>query len=251
MPIRAVLFDLGDTLVSYYQPSDFMPTLRRSLDACLQVLGQAPLGSGEAWTDLIHQALELNQERADLAVWPLEERLRMLFGRYASLDTELIERLAQAFLQPIFATAQVGHDALPVLLGLKRRGVKTGIVSNTPWGSPGRVWRSELARHELLTAVDAVVFCQDVGWRKPHPTPFRRALELIGVAAKDAAFVGDNPVWDVEGAESAGLLPILLGGRHPLHMSGRAIIAPTLPDVLVTVDQLNSTANTGPQPMLA
>ena len=250
MPIRAVLFDLGDTLVSYYQPSDFMPTLRRSLDACLQVLGQAPLGS-EAWTDLIHQALELNQERADLAVWPLEERLRMLFGRYASLDTELIERLAQAFLQPIFATAQVGHDALPVLLGLKRRGVKTGIVSNTPWGSPGRVWRSELARHELLTAVDAVVFCQDVGWRKPHPTPFRRALEMIGVAAKDAVFVGDNPVWDVEGAESAGLLPILLGGRHPLHMSGRAIIAPTLPDVLITVDQLNSTANTGPQPMLA
>jgi putative hydrolase of the HAD superfamily len=250
MPIRAVLFDLGDTLVSYYQPSDFMPTLRRSLDACLQVLGQAPLG-GEAGTDLIHQALELNQERADLAVWPLEERLRMLFGRYASLDAELIERLAQAFLQPIFATARVGHDALPVLLGLERRGVKTGIVSNTPWGSPGRVWRSELARHELLNAVDAVVFCQDVGWRKPHPTPFRRALELIGVAAKDAAFVGDNPVWDVEGAESAGLLPILLGGRHPLHMSGRAIIAPTLPDVLVTVDQLNSTANTGPQPMLA
>ncbi|HEY2401848.1 MAG TPA: HAD-IA family hydrolase [Steroidobacteraceae bacterium] len=250
MPIRAVLFDLGETLVSYYQPPDFMPILRRSLDTCLQVLGQAPLG-GEAWTGLIHQALELNQERADLAVWPLEERLRMLFGRYASLDTELIERLAQAFLQPIFATAQVGHDALPVLLGLKRRGVKTGIVSNTPWGSPGRVWRSELARHELLTAVDAVVFCQDVGWRKPHPTPFRRALELIGVAAKDAAFVGDNPVWDVEGAESAGLLPILLGGRHPLHMSGRAIIAPTLPDVLLTVDQLNSTANTGPQPMLA
>ena len=250
MPIRAVLFDLGDTLVSYYQPPDFMPILRRSLDACLQVLGQAPL-SGEAWTHLIHQALELNQERADLAVWPLEERLRMLFGPYACLDTELIERLAQAFLQPIFATAQVGHDALPVLLGLKRRGVKTGIVSNTPWGSPGRVWRSELARHELLTAVDAVVFCQDVGWRKPHPTPFRRALEMIGVAAKDAVFVGDNPVWDVEGAESAGLLPILLGGRHPLHMSGRAIIAPTLPDVLVAVDQLNSTANSGPQPMLA
>jgi hypothetical protein len=34
-------------------------------------------------------------------------------------------------------------------------------------------------------------------------------------------------------------------------MSGRAIIAPTLPDVLAMVDQLNSTANTGPQPMLA
>jgi len=250
MPIRAVLFDLGDTLVSYYQPQDFLPILRRSLDACLQALGQDPL-NGAARTDLLHQALELNQERADLAVWPLEERLRMLFDRHASLDAGLTERLMQQFLEPIFATAQVSHDALPVLLGLRRRGIKTGIVSNTPWGSPGRVWRTELARHQLLTALDAVVFCQDVGWRKPHPTPFRRALEMIGVAPTDAAFVGDNPVWDVEGAESAGLLPILLGGRHPLHMSGRAIIAPALSDIPATVDQLNSTASTGPQPMLA
>ena len=251
MPIRAVLFDLGDTLVSYYQPQDFLPILRRSLDACLRALGLTPLG-GEAQTELLHQALELNQERADLAVWPLEERLRVLFAQYApAMDAARVERLSQAFLEPIFATAQVSHDALPVLAGLKRRGVKTAIVSNTPWGSPGRIWRSELARHDLLTAVDAVVFCRDVGWRKPHPTPFRRALEMIGVAEKDAAFVGDNPVWDVEGAESAGLLPILLGGRHPLRMSGRAIIAPSLPDVLLTVDQLNSTASTGPQPILA
>jgi putative hydrolase of the HAD superfamily len=251
MPIRAVLFDLGDTLVSYYQPQDFMPILRRSLDACLRALGRLPL-QGEAQTELFHQALELNQERADLAVWPLEERLGVLFSHYVpAMDTGLIEQLSQAFLEPIFATAQVSHDALPVLSGLRRRGVKTGIVSNTPWGSPGRIWRDELARHDLLPAVDAVVFCRDVGWRKPHPSPFRRALEMLGVGAKDAAFVGDNPVWDVEGAESAGLLPILLGGRHPLRMSGRAIIAPALPDVLLTVDQLNSTASTGPQPILA
>ena len=251
MPIRAVLFDLGDTLVSYYQPQDFLPILRRSLDACLRTLGHGP-ASGEAGTELVHQALELNQERADLAVWPFEERLRVLFARYAQfMDSELLDRLSQAFLQPIFATAQVSHDALPVLLGLRRRGVRTAIVSNTPWGSAGRIWRSELARHGLLTAVDAVVFCQDVGWRKPHPAPFRRALETVGVAPKEAAFVGDNPVWDVEGAEGAGLLPILLGGRHPLRMSGRAIIVASLPDVLVTVDQLNSTASTGPQPLLA
>jgi putative hydrolase of the HAD superfamily len=250
MPIRAVLFDLGDTLVSYYQPQEFLPILRRSLDDCLRALGHNPT-TGEDAIDLLHQALELNQERGDLAVWPLEERLQVLFSRYANLDTELTERLAQVFLQPIFATAQVNHEALPVLMGLQRRGVRTAIVSNTPWGSSGRFWRSELARHELLPAVDAVVFCRDVGWRKPHPAPFRRALEMLAVAEKDAAFVGDNPVWDVEGAEGAGLLPILLGGRHPLHMSGRAIIAPTLPDVLAMVDQLNSTANTGPQPMLA
>ena len=119
MPIRAVLFDLGDTLVSYYQPQEFMPILRRSLDACVRTLGLTP-PSGEAQTELLHQALELNQERADLAVWPLEERLRVLFGAYApAMDSEWVERLSQAFLEPIFATAQVSQDALPVLAGLK------------------------------------------------------------------------------------------------------------------------------------
>src|SRR5690349_21227159 len=152
MPIRAVLFDLGDTLVSYYPPQDFMPILRRSLDGCLRALDVQP-AIGEAQTELLHQALELNQERADLAVWPLEERLRVLFAQYApSLDCGRMERLSQAFLEPIFATAQLSHDALPVLAALKRRGVKTAIVSNTPWGSSGRTWRSELARHDLLSA---------------------------------------------------------------------------------------------------
>ena len=253
MPIRAVLFDLGNTLVSYYQPAQFMPILRRSLDACLLTLGHTPLNR-EAQTELVHQALELNQERADLAVWPLEERLRVLFSHYmtgATLDASSMERLCEAFLQPIFATARVNEDALPVLTGLKRRGVKTAIVSNAPWGSSGRTWRTELARHELFAVVDAVVFCRDVGWRKPHPSPFRRALEVLGAAAKDAAFVGDDPVWDIEGADGAGLLPILLGGRPHHRIPAKTLIASSLPDVLSRIDQLNSTANTGPQPILA
>src|SRR6266702_7575478 len=148
MPIQAVLFDLGNTLVSYYQPAQFMPLLRRSLDACLLTLGHSPL-SHDARTALIHQALEMNQERADLAVWPLEERLRVLFSHY-TLDATAAGRLCSAFLEPIFSTAQVNRDALPVLTNLRRRGVKTAIVSNTPWGSSGRTWRLELARHGLL-----------------------------------------------------------------------------------------------------
>jgi len=130
MPIRAVLFDLGDTLVSYYQPQDFMPILRRSLDACLRTLGHTPLG-GEARTELVHQALELNQERADLAVWPLEERLRVLFRQYAPdsvIDTELAERLSEAFLQPIFATARMSKDALALLSQHVRRAPEASIA---------------------------------------------------------------------------------------------------------------------------
>jgi HAD superfamily hydrolase (TIGR01509 family) len=237
MRIRAALFDLGNTLVSYYQPSEFMPILRRSLDACLLTLGREHL-SHEAQTSLLHQALELNQERADLAVWPLEERLRMLFRNYEP-DVSMTERLSGAFLDPILSTARVNSDALPVLAALKQRGVKTAIVSNTPWGSSARSWRAELERHDLLDAVDAVVFCMDVGWRKPHPTPFRRALEMLGASAHDAVFVGDDPIWDVEGADGAGLHPILLAGRAVAPAHAQATVAASLPDVVAKIDGLN------------
>jgi HAD superfamily hydrolase (TIGR01509 family) len=238
MRIRAALFDLGNTLVSYYQPPEFMSILRRSLDACLLTLGREPL-SHEAQTSLLHQALELNQERADLAVWPLEERLRMLFRNYAP-DVLMTERLSGAFLAPILSTARVNGDALPVLAGLKQRGVKTAIVSNTPWGSSARAWRAELERHDLLDAVDAVVFCMDVGWRKPHPTPFRRALEILGASADDAVFVGDDPIWDVEGADGAGLRTILLAGHAAAQGAGaQATVAASLPDVLAKIDGMN------------
>ena len=247
MPIRAVLFDLGNTLVSYYQPPDFMPILRRSLEACLLTLGHSPL-SREAQTALVHQALEMNQERADLAVWPLEERLRVLFSHYTP-DATLTERLCHAFLEPIFSTAQISRDALPVLTSLKRKGVKTAIVSNTPWGSSGHTWRSELARYGLL--VDAIVFCTDVGWRKPHPAPFRRALDILDVPAKEAVFVGDDPVWDIEGANGAGVRPILLATRAHQGNPAQVTVAASLPEVLAKIEHWNSTANAGPQPALA
>jgi HAD superfamily hydrolase (TIGR01509 family) len=249
MLIRAVIFDLGNTLVSYYPPANFLPVLRRSLEACLVALGHSPL-QREAQTTLLHEALELNQERADLAVWPLEERLRVLFNAYAAPDAAMIERLASAFLEPIFSTAQVNPDALPVLTDLKKMGIRTAVVSNTPWGSSGRAWRSELARHGLLTALDAVVFCTDVGWRKPHPIPFRRALDLLDISAQEAVFVGDDPVWDVEGAKGAGLRPILLASPEHADTPVQLTVATSLPDVLARVQQWNSTASTGPQPVL-
>ena len=69
--------------------------------------------------------------------------------------------------------------AVPLLEALRGHGIKTAIVSNTPWGSPAGAWRAELTRHGLLNKVDATVFCMDVGWRKPHRAPFERALSLL------------------------------------------------------------------------
>jgi putative hydrolase of the HAD superfamily len=208
VPIRAVLFDLGNTLVGYFTSPQFPVVLRGCLQECAKELGLAddPVRS----KDLLAHALLLNREEPGHAVRPLAERLEELFGRYASLDEASTQALVMAFLRPIFAMARLDSQAVPVLEALRGCGVKTAIVSNTPWGSPASVWREELRRHGLLDKVDATVFCMDVGWRKPHRAPFDRALALLEVEAAEALFVGDDHRWDVVGAQNAGLCPVLL-----------------------------------------
>ena len=208
MAIRAILFDLGNTLVGYYTSREFPEVLRRCLVECTAALGWSKDPSRAE--DIFGRALLLNRERPDFAVRHLEDRLQELFGPYTALDVAAIQVLTAAFLKPIFATARLDPTAVSVLRSLRGLGIKSAIVSNTPWGSPADAWRAELARHGLLDAVDATVFCVDVGWRKPHPAPFDRALSLLDVLPDDALFVGDDHRWDVVGARNAGIRPVLL-----------------------------------------
>jgi putative hydrolase of the HAD superfamily len=159
-----------------------------------------------------------------------------LFGADVSLDETSARALGTGFLKPIFAMARPDPQAVPLLEALRGRGIKTAIVSNTPWGSPADAWRAELTRHGLLDKVDATVFCMDVGWRKPHRAPFDRALSLLHVAPADALFVGDDHRWDIVGAQNAGLRPVLLesGAPKPRH---ECLTIPNLADIIALLTE--------------
>jgi putative hydrolase of the HAD superfamily len=76
-------------------------------------------------------------------------------------------------------------------------------------GDP-HIQRSKLRALGLADAFDAVVFSDELGrqFRKPHPAPFLRALELLGVDPSQAVHVGDRPAKDVAGPEAIGMRAI-------------------------------------------
>jgi len=203
--IKAFLFDLGNTLVSYYSRDEFPMVLAECIGRCTQLL----LGKGVSFRDdgLWGRVKDQYHEPPDDRVRPLEDRLGCIFGVD---DGETVNALCGAFLEPIFELAVLHGDVKPTLVELRLKGIKTAIVSNTPWGSPAGLWRRELDRLGLVGLVDAAVFCRDVGWRKPDGRVFLRALGLLGVGACDAVFVGDDPRWDVEGARRLGMRCVLV-----------------------------------------
>lgn len=229
---HAVLFDLGNTLVEYYELADFPPILEGCLrHACDEwALSLSPT----AFHAVYERAKQLNRERTDHVVQPLAERLEVLLGK--PLPASRRDAVCAAFLRPILARAKLNPAAVPLLRALRGRGAYVGLVSNTPWGSPAEPWRAELERHGLSVWLDACVFCVDVGFRKPHIAPFRRALELLDVTAEQTVFVGDDPAWDVTGARAAGLTPLLLDPRGRSARGSCAAIA-HLDEVLTFLDR--------------
>jgi putative hydrolase of the HAD superfamily len=126
----------------------------------------------------------------------------------------------------------VSHDpaAGPVLTGLRKRGIRTGLLSNTHW--PRALHERWLAEAGLLDLLDARVYTSDLGHMKPHPEAFRALLREVGVEPADAVFVGDRLRDDVSGAQALGM--------RTVHMTGRPVEGwDVVPDAeLVTLDGL-------------
>ncbi|MFC4602496.1 HAD-IA family hydrolase [Rhodococcus kronopolitis] len=99
-----------------------------------------------------------------------------------------------------------GSDAAglgEILAQVRRRGVRTAVLSNDP-GGPGADWLRELGAGRL---VDEVLLSGDVGLEKPDPRIYRLAAERLGLATADCVFVDDLPV-NVRGAVAAGMVAV-------------------------------------------
>jgi putative hydrolase of the HAD superfamily len=126
----------------------------------------------------------------------------------------LVEAVDRAFGEAILERPPALDDEAAVVLGgLKRDGYRLALLSNTAM-SGGPVLRRLPNLQELLPIFDVLVFSDEVCLSKPNPRIFSLTLDRLGVAAGEAAFIGDNPVMDVAGAQAAGIYAVQIGGAE-------------------------------------
>jgi len=92
-------------------------------------------------------------------------------------------------------------DVKPTVLELHKRGYVLGIIANTITETEIPDW---LAADGLMPYFKTVVLSSQVRYRKPGPEIYREAARRVGIAPARCAYVGDNPIRDVEGTRQAG-----------------------------------------------
>ena len=97
---------------------------------------------------------------------------------------------------------RVAHEGTPeTLRELKKRGYKLGIIANTITETEIPDWMCEA---EVADCFQTVILSSKVRLRKPDPAIYQLSARCIGSEPATCAYVGDNPVRDVEGALDAG-----------------------------------------------
>ena len=207
-PIDGVLFDYGQTLVTFaYPKAELLEVIGNFRPTIEEVLG-ASAPPAEVILEQVFMPLEqfVSSESEDEIDWL--EATRASWERAGlSLPDGLLYEIVDAEQMCWDRIVKVDPDALHVLSLMRARGVKLGICSNAPF--PPEMMRRQVASNGIGELMDGIVFSSMVGRRKPAPEIYHAALDAIGIAPERVLFVGNRPREDYEGPRSLGMQAVL------------------------------------------
>jgi FMN phosphatase YigB (HAD superfamily) len=208
MPVRAVVFDLFDTLVDL--PMDTLPRVAiggREIPSTMGALhGALSERADVAFGDFARVVMAVDREwRA--VYWerdrelPTDERFARVVAALGLDDPALPQILTGVHMGMIesIATTPSHH---PALLAALRERYRIGLCSNFSWAPAAR---TVLGAGGLGASFDAVLISHEHGLRKPRREIFAATLDELGVAPDEAVHVGDNLSADVGGASALGI----------------------------------------------
>ena len=205
--IKAVLFDLGDTLLDFgkLNPGEiFRQGARLSYDflkSCSQPVGNFKYYCLWNMAALQFRRLISNITRNDFNSLALLRWIGVKRG--IRLDGQQWRHFAWLWYEPLCKVATVEPDIKETLTRLKNSGLKLGIVSNT--FVSGDSLEKHMEQVGILDFFAPRMYSYEFDFRKPDTRIFRLAAERIGEATGNILFVGDRINMDIRPAIKVGM----------------------------------------------
>lgn len=224
--IRAVIFDLDNTLTDFVKMKD-----------------QAITAAAGAMIDM---GLPLTLDEARGRIYEIYDREgieyqhvfdHLLRGVYRTVPTEILAAGIIAYRRARDSILVLYPHVHLTLMELIRRSLRIAVLSDAP---SLQAWQ-RLHHLSLQHTFDHVITFDDTGERKPSPAPFRRAMELLDLPAEELLMVGDWPARDMRGASALGIRTVFAryGDTFDTVRSGADYEIDDAIELLDILDELN------------
>ena len=195
MKVRAVVFDLFNTLTAPVDDVEF----RASVRAMGLAAGVNPDAFVRGWFDVWRQQLDGTLGTTEAGVRWVGEAMRV------EVAQARIGRAVQVRREFSRQALRPRGDAVATLRQVRRMGVRTALLSNCTADVPD-LWPSlpyaELIDEPLFSCVEGLV--------KPDSGLYQRACERLGVGPSACIYVGDGDDRELTGADQAGMRAVLI-----------------------------------------
>ncbi|MFI0734284.1 HAD family hydrolase [Streptomyces sp. NPDC021225] len=172
--IRAVVFDVGETLIRddrvWGAWADWLGIPRHTLSALVGAVVAQGHDNAEALR-LIRPGIDIAAERTAMEA--------------AGVGEDLDE-------------SDLYPDVRPALAALREAGIRVVIAGN-------QTARAGVLLRNLKLPAEEIATSGEWGIAKPDPRFFARVLDLAGTAPSETVYVGDHPANDTQPAKAAGL----------------------------------------------
>lgn len=208
MPLKALFFDIDDTL---YSTTEFAAGARcKAIRAMVAAGLRAPEGEILAELDEVIAEFSSNYEHH-------YEKLLLRLPKAATAGLNpaiLVAAAVVAYHDAKQKELKPFPDVATAFPRLAKAGLRMGIIT-----SGLTVKQAEkLVRLGLLPYLDpgAIFITEQLGISKPNPKLYRHACRELKLKPAECAYVGDHPIHDVEPVKKIGMTAILnrRGGKY-------------------------------------
>jgi putative hydrolase of the HAD superfamily len=200
--VKALLFDLDDTLLDYSGGVELSWT-QACASCCVPGGIEAPtlvaaIAETRRW--FWDDPERHRRERVNmLGAW--QHIVEFALDRLGRRAPELAAAIARDYAARRRAVMQLFPDSVACLSELRRRGIPLALVTN---GDAGQQ-RDKIVRHDLARFFDVIVIEGEFGAGKPDEAVYRHALKALGMTPGETLMVGDHLEFDVGAPQRLGL----------------------------------------------
>ena len=217
MAIRAVTFDLWDTIVDDDSDEEVRSArgLRSKRDERRHLVWQALNGIEPIDLATVVQAYDVADAAFNVVWkenhinWTVDQRLRVILnGLGCTLPADAMDKLIEDTGRMEVDIPPNAIDGIGDALAELSKRYKLCIVSDAIV-TPGTGLREILKNHGLLDYFDAFAFSDEVGHSKPHRSMFDHAIKDLGIDVSEIVHIGDRDHNDVKGPHAIGAKAVL------------------------------------------